>query len=62
MLVPGLRANVVAFDPTTVRDTATYEQPVAYPAGVEHVLVGGELVVSRGEPSPAQRPGRVITG
>jgi N-acyl-D-amino-acid deacylase len=59
-LAPGKRANLVAFDPGTVRDTATYEEPVAYPVGIEHVLVGGALVVTRGEPLSAARPGKVV--
>jgi N-acyl-D-amino-acid deacylase len=56
----GMRANLVAFDPRTVCDTATYEEPVSYPVGIEHVLVGGELVVTRGESLEAVRPGRVV--
>lgn len=59
-VAPGLRANLVAFDPLTVSDTATYEEPVSYPVGIEHVFVGGELVVKLGEPLAAARPGRVV--
>jgi N-acyl-D-amino-acid deacylase len=59
-LAPGLRANLVAFDLSTVRDTATYEEPVSFPVGIEHVLVGGEAVVSRGQSLDGARPGRVI--
>ncbi len=59
-LAPGMRANVVAFDLSTVTDTATYEEPVSFPRGIEHVLVGGERVVSRGESIDAARPGRVV--
>jgi len=58
-LAPGIRANVVVFDPATITDAATYEEPVAFPVGVEHVLVGGEFVVMRGESLDA-RPGRVV--
>jgi N-acyl-D-amino-acid deacylase len=61
-LAPGMRANVVAFDGSRVQDTATYEDPVTFPVGIEHVLVGGELVVTRGESLDAARPGRVIRG
>jgi N-acyl-D-amino-acid deacylase len=61
-LLPGMRANVVAFDPRSVHDTATYEEPIAFPKGIEHVLVGGHPVVTRGESLDAARPGRVIRG
>ena len=54
--------HVVAFDPLTVHDTATYQEPVAFPKGVEQVLVGGQPVVTRGESLDAARPGRVIRG
>jgi N-acyl-D-amino-acid deacylase len=56
----GKRANLVAFDPGVVSDTATYEEPVSFPLGIEYVLVGGELVVRRGETLEAARPGRVV--
>lgn len=60
-VVKGLRANLVAFDPQTILDTATFEQPVAYPVGLAHVLVGGAPVVLAGEPTSA-RPGVVARG
>jgi N-acyl-D-amino-acid deacylase len=56
---PGFRANLVVFDPATVADRATFEDPIQYPVGVRDVLVGGEPVVRQGEPTGA-RPGRVI--
>jgi N-acyl-D-amino-acid deacylase len=49
VVAPGMRANLVAFDPLTVIDTATFQEPIAYPVGIEHVLVGGRQVVARGE-------------
>ncbi len=60
VLAPGLRASVVAFDPASVRDRATFDEPIAFPIGIEHVLVGGRPVVSRGEPLPGVRPGKVM--
>jgi N-acyl-D-amino-acid deacylase len=59
-IVKGMRANLVAFDMGSVRDTATYEDPVAFPVGIEHVLVGGDPVVRRGESLNGARPGRVM--
>jgi N-acyl-D-amino-acid deacylase len=44
----GARANLVVFDPAQVIDRATFEDSKQYPAGIEYVIVGGELAV-RGE-------------
>jgi N-acyl-D-amino-acid deacylase len=41
----GLRANLVVFDPARVLDQATFEDSKQYPAGVEYVIVGGELTI-----------------
>jgi N-acyl-D-amino-acid deacylase len=56
---PGYRANLVVFDPDTVADRATFEEPALFPIGVRDVLVGGEVVVREGEITRA-RPGKVI--
>jgi N-acyl-D-amino-acid deacylase len=56
----GMRANLVAFDPLTVQDTATFRDPVSFPVGIEHVVVGGRHVVARGEPRPELASGRVM--
>ncbi len=58
-LLPGKRANVVLFDPGSVEDTATFEQPISFPRGVPYVIVGGQLVVKDGE-STGRRPGVVV--
>ena len=58
VLRPGMKADVVVFDPDRVRDRATYEQPHQYAEGFSHVVVNGELVCERGAMSSA-RPGRV---
>ena len=54
----GAHADLVIFDASTVRDTATYEQPAQPAAGIDAVLVGGQLAWSQGR--PAGRHGRVI--
>lgn len=59
LLREGYRASVVVFDPAAVADRATFEDPVQYPAGIRHVMVGGELVVRDGELTGA-RPGQVV--
>jgi len=52
----------VAFEEARVRDTATFADPISYPEGIEYVVVGGEVAVSRGEVTQATgtRSGRVI--
>jgi N-acyl-D-amino-acid deacylase len=49
----------VVFNPKTVMDKATYEDPHRYPQGIMYVLVNGEIVVDRGEHTGAI-PGRVL--
>ncbi len=58
---PGMKADLVVFDPAAVRDTATFQQPHQYAAGVSVVLVNGEVVYENGRMTPA-RPGRVLYG
>jgi N-acyl-D-amino-acid deacylase len=60
-LKEGLAADLVVFDPQTVGDTNSYEQPKSYAKGVSYVVVNGVLVVDKGEHTGA-RPGRVILG
>ena len=47
-LEPGYYADVVVFDPLTVRDEATYETPHCYPKGIEYVIVNGQVVIDEG--------------
>jgi N-acyl-D-aspartate/D-glutamate deacylase len=58
-LVDGLAADVVVFDPLTVRTNATYEEPRQFPDGIEHVIVNGVVVVDAGEHTGAT-PGRAL--
>lgn len=55
----GMKADLVIFDGSEVRDTATFEEPHRYPRGIKHVLVNGILVVENGKHTGA-RPGRVL--
>ena len=55
----GLAADLVVFDPRTIQDTATFEDPKRHPVGVEHVIVNGALVVDGGVHTGA-RPGRAL--
>ncbi len=58
-LKPGQRANVVLFDPDQVVDTATFEQPLQFPKGLPHVMVGGQFAVRDGELTGV-RKGQVV--
>jgi N-acyl-D-amino-acid deacylase len=51
-VLPGLRADLVVFDPDTVIDRATYETPTERPLGIDYVVVGGAVVVERGRVAP----------
>jgi len=55
----GMVADLVVFDPATVRSTATYEEPRSYPVGIEQVIVAGTLVVADGAHTGAT-PGRAL--
>jgi N-acyl-D-amino-acid deacylase len=55
----GNLADLVVFDPATVRSNATYDEPRQYPTGIDHVVVNGTLVVRDGEHTGAT-PGRAI--
>jgi N-acyl-D-aspartate/D-glutamate deacylase len=59
VLREGAFADLVVFDPATVRDTATYEAPHAFPIGIGEVVVNGVVTVEGGEHTGA-RAGRAI--
>jgi len=61
VLRPGLRADIVIFDPDKVHDTATYDDPHQYAVGYKGVIVNGQVVYENGEMTSA-RPGRVLYG
>jgi N-acyl-D-aspartate/D-glutamate deacylase len=56
---PGLFADLVVFDPASVRDTATYDRPHQYPTGIPHVIVNGVAALLDGQVTDS-RPGRML--
>jgi dihydroorotase/N-acyl-D-amino-acid deacylase len=61
LLKEGFAADLVAFDPLTVRGVATYADPLHYSEGIPFVAVNGILVVDGGRVT-ASRPGQVLLG
>jgi N-acyl-D-amino-acid deacylase len=59
LLRPGMAADIVCFDPETVRDTATYEDPKRLPDGIPYVIVNGTVVVEDGKHT-GELPGRAL--
>ncbi len=55
----GADADLTIFDPATVTDRATYEDATIPSAGIPFVVVGGQVVVDRGQVTTA-RPGRAV--
>ncbi len=56
----GADADITIFDPVTVIDHATYEQPAAPSSGIQYVLVGGVLVVNNGRVVENANPGKAV--
>lgn len=61
VLKPGYFADVVVFDPATIADTATFENPHRYAIGMRDVYVNGIAALREGEPTGAT-PGRAVRG
>ncbi len=61
LLREGYFADITIFDPKTVIDRATFEEPNQYPVGINFVIVNGQVEVDRGQRTPAEA-GRVLRG
>ena len=61
LLEEGAYADVIIFDPATVIDRATFEQPHQLSVGIEHVFVNGTAVVTDGKHTGA-KPGKIVRG
>jgi N-acyl-D-amino-acid deacylase len=60
-LLPGYYADLAIFDPATIKDNATFEEPRRYATGMVHVFVNGVLVLKDEEHTGAL-PGKVVRG
>ncbi len=60
-LRPGYFADITVFDPASIADRSTFEQPHQLAQGVRYVLVNGRFTLDGGRPT-AERPGRALRG
>jgi N-acyl-D-aspartate/D-glutamate deacylase len=60
-LAQGLAADIVIFDPATIQDRATFAQPALQAAGVQMVIVNGQIVWDQGK-FTGMLPGKVLRG
>ena len=61
ILRPGFYADIVVFDPMTIADKATFEQPHQLSVGMKHVFVNGVAAVKEGAVTGAM-PGQIVRG
>jgi N-acyl-D-amino-acid deacylase len=61
ILRPGMMADVTVFDPSTIQDVASYNDPLRYSIGMKYVFVNGRPVVRDGKITD-ERPGRALRG
>jgi dihydroorotase/N-acyl-D-amino-acid deacylase len=61
VLKTGMWADVSIFDPATIRDLATFDNPNQLSQGMDYVLVNGVPVIDQGKMTGA-RPGKVLRG
>ena len=61
LVKPGMMADLAIFDPATIADKATFDNPQQFAVGMRHVLVNGQPVLLNGDMTSA-RPGRAVRG
>ena len=61
ILRAGMMADIAIFDPATIRDVSTFDDPSHYSTGMKYVLVNGRAVVADGKITK-ERPGRPLRG
>ncbi|NVM03644.1 MAG: D-aminoacylase [Candidatus Helarchaeota archaeon] len=57
----GKRTDIVIFDPISIKDRATWDDPHQYPEGISYVFVNGKIVVENGKIT-GELPGKIIYG
>ena len=55
----GARADITVFDPNTIRDAATFDEPHQFPIGINYVLINGRLALKNGVQTEALA-GRIL--
>jgi N-acyl-D-amino-acid deacylase len=61
LVKPGMMADLAIFDPATIADKATFDNPQQFAVGMRHVFVNGQAVLLDGKMTAA-RPGRAVRG
>jgi N-acyl-D-aspartate/D-glutamate deacylase len=61
ILRPGMLADVTVFDPNSIKDVATFQDPMRYSVGAKYVFVNGRPVIWDGAITQ-ERPGRPLRG
>jgi N-acyl-D-aspartate/D-glutamate deacylase len=56
----GAFADLVVFDAATIDDRTSYTEPTREPAGIDYVMINGQVVVDHGRYDSTQLPGQVI--
>ncbi len=59
LVVPGMAAHLLLFDPEAIQDAATFADPLRYATGIDSALVNGDPVIDEGALEEA-RPGRLL--
>lgn len=59
-LKQGLAADITVFDWQTVRDNTTKQNPRAAPAGIEYVIINGQIACVKGHADPSKLPGHIL--
>jgi len=59
-LQEGMDADIIVFDPETVTDTATFEEPLQLSKGMQHVIVNGTFLIRDEELDTEAMPGRAV--
>jgi len=60
LLLRGYFADIIVFDPETIIDNATYDNPLQRPTGIEYVIINGKLVVEGGKQNTKVLAGKIL--